>query len=204
MAWPNATSEALPYGPAFVLQHVDSLHKRNLIILHYEAARLYCLQRPRVRSGAEGTVPSACLIRYIPSCEESINVVSVNKTNCQLGIFYPHTPCAMFRQMLLRPSLRPVSRSFPSRTQPTTRAFHHTHSSKHRHNPRSSSHKCCRRIPIQTSSALLQIGPSFQSKRNPTSYVPSSFHSFHSSQRVQGSPFVFIGLFSALKVRPQL
>jgi hypothetical protein len=132
-------------------------------------------------------------------------VVSVNKTNRQLGIFYPHTPCAMLRQMSLRSSLRPVSRSFPSRTQVTKRAFHHTHSSKHHHNPRSSSHKCCRCIPIQTSSALLQIGPSFPSKRYPTSYVPSSSHTFHSSRRVQGLPAVgFIGLFSALKVRPQL
>jgi hypothetical protein len=186
-----------------VVQHVDSLHKRNLILLHYQAARLYSA-RPRVSSGADGTVPSACLIRYFLCCEECINLVSVNKTNCQLGTFYPHTPCAMLRQMLLRPSLRPVSRSFPPRTQLPTRAFHHhTHSSKHHRNPRSS-YKCCRRIPIQTSSALLQIGPSFQSKRHPTSYIPSSSNTFHSSRRVQGSPIAFIGLFSALKVRPQL
>lgn len=106
----------------------------------------------------------------------------------------------MLRQMF-RPSLRPVSRSFPSRTQLPTRAFHHSHSSKRHHNPRSSSHKCCRCIPIQTSSALLQIGPSFPSKHRPASYVPSSSHTFHSSRRVQGGPVVFIGLLSALKVR---
>lgn len=115
----------------------------------------------------------------------------------------------MFRQML-RPSLRLVSRSSesPSRTQLATRAYHHSHwhtgSSKHHHNPRSSSHKCCRHIPIQTSSALLQIGPSFPSKRRPISYIPSSLHTFHSSRRVEGLPIAFIGLFSALKVRPQL
>jgi len=158
------------------------------------------LESDQGRKGTS-TVPSACLIRYSLSSQESINVASVNKTNCQVGTFYPLTPCAMLRQMLLRPSLRPVSRSFTSRTQTTTRAFHHTHSSKHHRNPRSSSHRCCRHIPIQTSSALLQIGPSFQSKRHPTSYVGSLSNSFHSSRRVQGSPMVFIGLFSALKVR---
>jgi hypothetical protein len=146
-------------------------------------------------------VPNECLSdKIVLRCEEGINVVSVNKTNCQLGIFYPPTPCTMFRQMLLRPSLRPVSRSFPYPTQLAKRAFHHKHSSKHHHNPRSSSHKCCRHIPIQSSSALLQIGPSF--KRHPTSYVPSSSHTFHSTRSVQGSPLALIGLFSALKVRP--
>jgi len=156
----------------------------------------------RVRSGADGTVPNACLIRYSPCCEENINVLTcpLTKQTAKLAPFIPHTPCAMLRQMFLRPSLRPVSRSFPSRTQPATRAFHRTHSSKHHHNPRSSSHRCCRHIPIQTSSALLQIGPSFQSKRHPTSYVPSLSNTFHSSRRVQGGPMVFIGLFSALKV----
>ena len=105
---------------------------------------------------------------------------------------------------IFRPSLRPASRSLPSRTQLATRAFHHTHSSKRHHDPRSSSYKCCRAIPIQTSSALLQIGPSFKSKRHPSSYyyVPSSYHTFHSSRRVQGLPIAFIGLLSALKVRP--
>lgn len=104
----------------------------------------------------------------------------------------------MFRQML-RPSLSPVLRSSSSRAQPATRALH-THSSKRR--PHSTSFKCCRRlhIPIQTSPVLLQLGPSFPSSRHP-SYAPSS-RPFHSSGRVEGSPVVFIGLFSALKVRP--
>lgn len=141
------------------------------------------------------------------SCEESFNLLFRQQDKLPTWHLDPHTPCAMLRQMLRPSSLRPVSsRSLlPSRTRlATTRAFHHTHSSEHHHhNPRSSSYKCCRCIPIQTSSALLQIGPSFQAtKRHPTSYiVPSSSRNFHSSRRAQGAPFVFIGLLSALKVR---
>jgi hypothetical protein len=174
---------------------VDRLHKRNFILLHYESTA------GRVR-GAEGWIErrfrkEACLIRYSLCC-----ITIFLQNNPPTWHLDPLTPCAMLRQMF-RPSLRPLSRSFPPRKQLPTRGLHHTHSSKHRHDPHSTSHICCRRvcIPIQTSPALLQLGPSSQSKRH-SPYILS--YSFHSSTRVQSVHLTLIGLFSTLKVCPQL
>jgi hypothetical protein len=106
----------------------------------------------------------------------------------------------MFRQVI-RPSLSPVSRSCPPRAQHAAARAHHTHSSKRP--PRPPSKSLCLRIPIQSSTAFLQLGQSCQpcqSRRHP-SYVSS--RSFHSTPSVQGSP-ILIGLLAALKVSPQL
>lgn len=132
------------------------------------------------------------MLLHSPNVASRYSIIPQNKQPSWL--FYPFTPCAMFRQMF-RPALRPVLRSSPPRTQNATRAIHtHTHSSK-RH-PRSPTHRCCR-VPIQSSSVLLQLGPLFP---NP-SYAPSSSRPFHSSRRVQG--IYLIGMLSALKVRLQ-
>jgi len=138
-------------------------------------------------------VPEACLIRCCEQPQRGFPLLNHSTRQTAIWALLPLTPCPMFRQ-LFRPSLSPLSRTSASRTQRTTRALH-THSKRH---PRSSSHKCCRRlhIPIQTSPVLLQLGPSFPSSRHP-SYVPSN-RPFHSSRRVEGLPVV-IGLFSALK-----
>ncbi|KAH9972865.1 hypothetical protein BGW80DRAFT_1437521 [Lactifluus volemus] len=100
----------------------------------------------------------------------------------------------MLRQ-LVRPSIRPLLRSRSARTQPIVRTCH-THS--YQRPPRSSSSRCIgARIPIQSSSALLQQGPcsGCQSGRHP-SYTHS--RSFHHTPRVQGSPLL-IGLLATLK-----
>src|SRR5260221_3259554 len=139
-------------------------------IVFISGTLFYCImnQQPgRVRGGAEGGLKGGserglsdkifAVLYYTRSFYKT--------TNPPTWHLDPSTPCAMLRQML-RPSLRPLSRSFPPRTQLATRGLHHTHSSKHRHNSHSTSHICCRRvcIPIQTSPALLQLGPSYQSK----------------------------------------
>lgn len=97
----------------------------------------------------------------------------------------------MFRQ-LSRHSLRPVSRSCPSRMPHTVRTYH-THSFKR--SPRSPAHRHSRpHVPIQTSSALLQLSqPCCQSRHH-----PSHSHSFHSTRIAQGP---LLGFLVAFKVR---
>ncbi len=103
----------------------------------------------------------------------------------------------MFRQVL-RHSVNPLLHPGSSRTQPIARAYHHAHCFWRPPHP--PSHRCIRRyVPIQTASALLQQYHSCQSKCDGSH--PSS-RSFHTTQRVQGSPL--FGFLVAFKVCPQL
>jgi len=77
-----------------VLQHVDPLHKRNLIILHYQAARLAAQQMTSSQDQGISDGPECLSDKISLSCEENIIVSSVYNTNGQLGTFYPHTLCA--------------------------------------------------------------------------------------------------------------
>jgi len=103
----------------------------------------------------------------------------------------------MFRQSL-RHSVSPVFRSGSAQTQPALRAYNHTHCfwrPPHPPWPR-----CIRRVPIQATTALLQLSQQCQSRHHCSH--PSS-RSFHSTQRVEGSPLLGF-LIVAFKVGPQL
>ncbi|KAI9461624.1 hypothetical protein BJY52DRAFT_188621 [Lactarius psammicola] len=85
----------------------------------------------------------------------------------------------MFRQSLHH-SVNPVFRSGSARTQPAVRAYHAHCFWRPPHPPR-----CLRRVPIQATTALLQ--QPCQSRRHCSH--PSS-RSFHSTQRVEGTPLL--------------
>ncbi|KAI9439969.1 hypothetical protein H4582DRAFT_1944190, partial [Lactarius indigo] len=106
--------------------------------------------------------------------------LTLNVSTCEHRLL--HKPCAMFRQSL-RHSVSPIFRSGPARAQPAARAYHRAHCFWRP--PFPPPHRCIRlHVPIQATTALVQLCQSCHSKHH------TSSRSFHSTQRVEGTPLL--------------